>query len=172
MYADHDLRHLPMAVRGELGQLPLHLWWKERLLKYLDKLCSEDIPLLLKDAVNLSMHYLSSGSNTNWAGKIRSLNQTGFSSCFSPSHGCDSTLRNQIMCTLRDQFIQKWAEDLLREQSVRGQGGNSKLQTYRIFKHSFEFEPYLINKMVPKFRTAMAILYIRVVIHWQLNKVP
>ena len=100
------------------GQLPLHLWWKERLLKYLDKLCSEDIPLLLKDAVNLSMHDLSSGSNTNWAGKIRSLNQTGFSSCFSPSHGCDSTLRNQIMCTLRDQFIQKWAEDLLREQSV------------------------------------------------------
>ena len=50
-----------MAVRGELGQLPLHLWWKERLLKYWDRLCSEDIPLL-KDAVNLSMHYLSSGS--------------------------------------------------------------------------------------------------------------
>ena len=43
------------------------------------------------------------------------------------------------MCTLRDQFIQKWAEDLLREKSVRDQGGNSKLQT-------IELEPYLINK--------------------------
>ena len=158
MYADHgrfDLRHLPMAVRGELGQLPLHLWWKERLLKYFDKLCSEDIPLLLKDAVNLSMHYLSSGSYTNWGGKIRSLNQTGFSSCFSPSHGCDSTLRNQIMCTLRDQFIQKWAEDLLREQSVRGQGGNSKLRTI----------DYLINKWYQSLELQWQY-YIRVVIHW------
>ena len=119
MYADHgrfDLRHQPMAVRGELGQLPLHLWWKERLLKYWDKLCSEDIPLLLKDAVNLSMHYLSSGSNTNWAGKIRS--QASLHASHRPMVVTLATLRNQIMFTLRDQFIQKWAEDLIREQNV------------------------------------------------------
>ena len=45
--------HLPLsapttAVRGELGQLPLHLWWKERILRYWDRLCSENLPILLK----------------------------------------------------------------------------------------------------------------------------
>ena len=39
-----SILHLPnsavgMAVRGELGQLPLYLWWKERLLNYWNRLC-------------------------------------------------------------------------------------------------------------------------------------
>ena len=45
--------HLPLsapttAVRGELGQLSLHLWLKERILRYWDRLCSENLPILLK----------------------------------------------------------------------------------------------------------------------------
>ena len=48
--------HLPLnasndAVHGEVGQLPLHLLWKERILKYWHRLCSEDIPVLLKQAM-------------------------------------------------------------------------------------------------------------------------
>ena len=48
--------HLPLnasniAVHGEVGQLPLHLLWKKRILKYWHRLCSEDIPVLLKQAM-------------------------------------------------------------------------------------------------------------------------
>ena len=75
-----------------------------------------------------------------------------------------------LLCAwARDQFIQKWAEDLLREQSVRGQGGNSKLRTYRIFKHSFELQPYLINKLYQRLELQWQY-YLRVVIHWQLKQ--
>ena len=54
-YLKHIL-HVPLtasniAVRGELGQLPIHLIWKERILSYWDRLCSNDIPMLLKEAV-------------------------------------------------------------------------------------------------------------------------
>ena len=45
-----SILHLPdstptMAVRGELGQLPIFLLWKERILKYWNRLCSEKQPL-------------------------------------------------------------------------------------------------------------------------------
>ena len=47
-----SILHLPdstptMAVRGELGQLPIFLLWKERILKYWNRLCSENIPIFL-----------------------------------------------------------------------------------------------------------------------------
>ena len=113
-----------MAVRGELGQLPLHLWWKERILKYWNRISSGDIPNLLKDAANLLIHNVSSNSN-NWVGKIMTIyNNSGLSSYFSAVWGCDPATRNRIMCVLRDKFLQKWHENLLRDQSVRGQGGS------------------------------------------------
>ena len=39
------------AIRGELGQLPIHLLWKERILRYWNRLCSEDAPVLLRHAI-------------------------------------------------------------------------------------------------------------------------
>ena len=42
------------AVRGELGQLPLHLYWKERILKYWKRICEGNIPTLLLHAVSVS----------------------------------------------------------------------------------------------------------------------
>ena len=50
-----QILHLPasapnMAVYGELGQLPVNLWWKERILKFWNRICSDDAPALLKAA--------------------------------------------------------------------------------------------------------------------------
>ena len=42
------------AVRGELGQLPLHLYWKERILKYWKRICEGNIPTILLHAVSVS----------------------------------------------------------------------------------------------------------------------
>ena len=54
-------------------------------------------------------------------------NNLSLSSYFSAVWGCDPAARNQIICVLRDQFLQKWHENLQRGQSVRGQGDNSFL---------------------------------------------
>ena len=61
LYFLKSILHLPsvapnMAVFGELGQLPIHLWWKERVLKYWNRICSAYTPTLLKAAFHLSLH--------------------------------------------------------------------------------------------------------------------
>ena len=58
--------HLPMsvpnmAVYGELGQLPVNLWLKERILKYWNRTCSDEALALLRVAMNLSLHNARSG---------------------------------------------------------------------------------------------------------------
>ena len=47
-YLKHIL-HLPKnatnsAVRGELGQFPLHLFWKENIIKYWCRVNTDDTP--------------------------------------------------------------------------------------------------------------------------------
>ena len=84
--------HVPIStptVAVRVGQIPLHLWWKERILKYWDRISSGDIPNLLKDAAILLIHSVSSNSN-NWVGKIVTIyNNSGLSSYFSAVWGCD-----------------------------------------------------------------------------------
>ena len=68
-YLKHIL-HVPLtasniAVRGELGQLPIHLIWKDKILRYWDRLCSNDIPMLLKEAVALA-HQLGQSGKKCW----------------------------------------------------------------------------------------------------------
>ena len=53
-----------MAVCGELGQLPLHLLWRERILSYWNRLCSEGIPDLLREAFHLSTWMHQTGKTT------------------------------------------------------------------------------------------------------------
>ena len=99
--------HLPLnasniAVRGEVGQLPLHLLWKERVLKYWHRLCSEDISVLLKQAM-VQACQLGETSNNCWVSKMKSVfNMAGFSSLFSSS-GCDAEVRKNMMS---DQYLQ------------------------------------------------------------------
>ena len=56
------------------------------------------------------------------------------------------------MYVLRDQFFQKWHENLQRDQ------GGKNLRSFRKFKSTFELEFYLDNIFVPKYRAAMARL--------------
>ena len=49
------------AVRGELGQLPVHLFWKERILKYWFRLNKDDIPILLHEALLIQQYMIHSG---------------------------------------------------------------------------------------------------------------
>ena len=68
--------HLPpsatsMAVCRKLGQSPLHLLWKERILRYWNRLCSEEIPDLLKEVA--WMHLGNKDKRAVWQGCCMSL---------------------------------------------------------------------------------------------------
>ena len=108
-----SILHLPdstptMAVRGELGQLPIFLLWKERILKYWNRLCSENIPIFLREAASLSLHNATAGKQS-WAMNTASIfNHAGYSSSFFEGNGCDRELTNRLMSVYRDQFIQTW----------------------------------------------------------------
>ena len=94
--------HLPdstptMAVRGELGQLPIFLLWKERILKYWNRLCSENIPIFLREAASLSLHNATAGKQS-WAMNTASIfNHASYSSSFFEGNGCDHELTNRLM---------------------------------------------------------------------------
>ena len=61
------------------------------------------------------------------------------------------------MSVYRDQFIQTWNSYLLRNHSIRGNSGN-KLRTYRLFKDTFDLEPYLLNVKNTSYRVALTRL--------------
>ena len=134
-YLKHIL-HVPLtasniAVRGELGQLPIHLIWKERILRYWDRLYSNDIPILLKEAVALA-HQLGQSGKKCWLRKLQELfNAAGLPSAFSCT-GYENSLRNLLMTRFRDQYIQNWNSQLSRTSSRKGSAGN-KLRTHRLY---------------------------------------
>ena len=60
------------AVRGELGQLPVHLFWKERILKYWFRLNKDDIPILLHEVLLIQQYMVHSGKIC-WLLKVHQL---------------------------------------------------------------------------------------------------
>ena len=148
------------SKHGELGQLPIHMWWKERILKFWDRICSEGVPKLLNAAMYHSLEITQAGGKC-WAQNVANIfNNAGYPEFFSGSSGCDKTMRNVIMCLYRDQFIQLWHATLEREHSPSGHGGN-KLRSYRLFKNEFHLEPYLFNIQCIALRVAMIRLRVR-----------
>ena len=145
-----------MAVHGELGQLPLHLLWRERILRYWNRLCSEEIPGLHQEVFHLSFWMHQTGKTT-WVTKVKELfDKAGMSFAFTPN-GCGRRIIEQVMTCYRDQFIQLWNSELSRQTSKRGEAGN-KLRTYRLFKSRFQLEGYLSQVKVAMYRTALTKL--------------
>jgi len=97
----HFLLNLPqsatnMAVRGELGQLPLHLLWRQRILRYWNRLCSEEITDLLREAFHLATRIHQSGKTT-WVPKVKELfDKAGMSFVFS-NQGCGQEIIEKVM---------------------------------------------------------------------------
>ncbi len=107
--------HLPpsasnMAVRGELGQLPIHLLWREKILKYWNRLCSEHIPKLLKEAALLAISRHQSGQN-NWVARVQGLfNGAGCSSAYTAAGGGQGAVK-RVMLRYRDHYLQHWTRE-------------------------------------------------------------
>ena len=87
--------HLPnnatnSAVRGELGQFPLHLFWKENMIKYWCRVNTDDIPKHLKLAVNIQYEMLKN-SKLCCLSKIQKVYINAGLSCKFSSAGTKST---------------------------------------------------------------------------------
>lgn len=92
-----------------------------------------------------------------WLKNVKNIfDKAGLSELFS-YNGCNRDIANFIMLRYRDQTIQAWHQDLTRENSRRGCGGN-KLRTYKLFKSKFEQEPYLAVVKVVQHRVALTRL--------------
>ena len=114
--------------------------------------------MLLKEAVALA-HQLGQSGKKCWLRKLQELfNAAGLSSAFSCT-GCENSLRNLLMTRFRDQYIQNWNSQQSRTSSRKGSAGN-KLRAYRLFKTTFELEPYLYLTKIIKHRVALTRLRI------------
>ena len=118
--------HLPphastTAVRGEIGQLPMHLWQTERILKYWGRLCSWDLPVYLKDAVKCSISIANKEpvGKDDFGGQGWIFIKAGYFDLQS----CSSENINMVMNRLADQFRQQWWNDLQRLTGKRGDTG-------------------------------------------------
>ena len=157
--------HLPShasttAVQGEIGQLPMHLWQTERILKYWGRLCSWDLPVYLKDAVKCSISIANKepvGKRRFWWSRVEAIFiKAGYFEFFH-LQSCSSENINMVMNRLADQFRQQWWNDLQRPTGKRGDTGN-KLRTYALFKSSFLLEDYLTQVNITKHRIALTRL--------------
>ncbi len=101
--------------------------WKQRILRYWNRLCEEEIPSLLKEAVMTSNAMLLAGQDC-WLARVKELfSKAGFASSFS-LHGCEREVIEQVMLRYSDHYVQKWSSELQRTTNRRGSAGN-KLQT-------------------------------------------
>ena len=64
---------------------------------------------------------------------------------------------NAIMTRYRDQYVQEWFAQIQRPLSIRGNALN-KLRTYKLFKHQFQLEKYLLCINITKHRIALTKL--------------
>ena len=64
---------------------------------------------------------------------------------------------NAIMTRYRDQYVQEWFAQVQRPLSTRGNALN-KLRTYKLYKHQFQLEKYLLCINIMKHRIALTKL--------------
>ena len=136
----HDQVAIHTNVRGELGQLPLHLFWKERIIKYWHRLSSGFIPSLLQHALSEQLA-LDKGGKECWLSKTKDIYDKAGLSNLHVSANMDNIKDhvNTIMTRYRVQYVQEWFAQIQRPLSIRGNALN-KLRTYKLFKHQFQLE--------------------------------
>ena len=143
---------------GELGRFPISLTIKIRQISFWSKLVSnEESKLSLIMYRLLYNNHIRNNCQYGWITKIKSIfEETGLNFMWMNQNINTHTIRNQIGSILKDQFRQKWHQDV---------DASSKCCNYKIFKTEHKFETYLIK--LPHF-------YLKQFINYRLcnNKLP
>ena len=125
------------ALRAELGRYPLLITLIGYSVKYWLKLCDYKKQTLVKNAY-LDL-YSSQSIFINWASSVKNILLHSDMSMVWSNQG--SLYKYKIIKLLKDFFYNRydtaWQEYLNRE--------DSKLRTYKTFKHSIQLENYLLT---------------------------
>ena len=163
-----------MAVLGELGMSPVLLNGFKSLLKFWHRTI-----LLPRDTlVRKALEFMTSSTSlySEWLETVKLLlSSLNLYTVFENPESM-SMAKFSAMCSdrLGRMFAQQWASKLLDNEPVEGK--RSKLEFYRLFKTSFNKEPYLdlipsykLRKIVTKFRCSDHCLEIEIGRH---KKIP
>jgi len=132
------------AVYGEFARFPLIVIRKIRIIKYWCRILKSPNTLMFK------LMYMTDNNgkfvNTWSKNVINLLSNLGYGYLWFTQNVSNATL-NSLVQRIKDQYIQQWNSDIFEF---------SRLETYRIFKTTFECEQYLscINNI--KFLSALA----------------
>ncbi|XP_053399819.1 uncharacterized protein LOC128557111 [Mercenaria mercenaria] len=138
------------ALYGELGRVPLVIIRKVRMIKYwLKILKSPHDSLIYKtyEMLRLDANASRSYNGRNWAFQIKQLLQ---------EHGFSNVWDSNVHEGINFLMIRQRIFDMYHQQWYASINNSSKLKTYSVFKHDFNFESYLDNIAIPKFRIALS----------------
>ena len=124
-----------LAVYGELGRVPLEIKRRSAIIKYWLRIVSDwNTPALLKE---ISVMQTESGSD--WLSYMKqTLSSLGFANIWiNPTSIHKGPFLAKLKQRSRDQYVQTWNSQL--------SSSTGKLRFYKLFKTTFEREPYLIT---------------------------
>lgn len=139
-----------IALYGELGRFPLAIIRKIKMVKYWIKIINQNDSSLLKNTYMMLKEDADRNRNyngKNWASQIKTILQ---------QHGLEYVWQQQFdidipFCTIKqrivDIYLQKWYADI---------NNSTRLQTYCVFKHTFESEKYLNVITENKYKVALS----------------
>jgi hypothetical protein len=127
---------------GEVGMFPVSLDAKCRMLAFWYKLsvCNKPGKISVRMLQLCTALYNKSDSKLPWLCGVHSmLDSLGLSYIWYNPKDCGYTVdmfKNVVKERMKDQFLQRWQQELME---------SSSCLNYRLFKHNFQFERYLID---------------------------
>ena len=136
-----------IAVRGEMGRLPLSINRRYNLINYWLRLLRIDSSRLTKDAYKLQLIWTERDKEC-WLKYIKNmLFNYGFAEAwFNQGLGDAATFKTLLKTRMNDIGIQSWETEV---------NNMDRLRHYKVIKHRFSKEAY-IDKLEPKDRSVVA----------------
>ena len=133
-----------IATLGECGRYPLYILTTIKAIKYWNKILHMPEHRYVHKCYKM-LYYLDSVGKQNWASEVKQvLQNNGFGYIWDQQEiANEKQFFKQLEQCLRDQFIQKWHEELEK---------SSKLELYNGFKVHFQSETYLDVLKIFKYR--------------------
>ena len=141
-------------VYGEFGAFPIHVVIYSKMLGFWSKVCNSRNDSKISVIMFRLLKLLDAKGiySSPWITKVKDvLNSLGMSNLWLSSNVNVNWFKAAVSLRLKDQYCQKWSEDVNSSAICTG---------YRLFKHNFELEKYLLNLslndriLLAKFRTS------------------
>lgn len=131
-----------MATLGELGEFPLQLYGFIALLSFWHRVSLMDERTLVKQALNLITN--DDTFNFEWTATVKFLlSYLGINEYYlNPNITKTDTFTSMCKMKMKEKISQEWLTEISGDNR---EGNEGKLRFYKLFKRSFELEPYLTH---------------------------